>query len=419
MRRTPPLALAPLLLIAGCAFDPQPAHPQQPCEPDGSCAVAGCTCLAGFVCAPDDPDLPQSACKPCGEAADCDDGDPCTEDVCNPQTGACEHLPDPACICRDQTDCDPGQVCLPECFPGTGCGQPPAAFELSCVPETVYTDVLTKTHCRLDLGLTDQAACLACGLDGDAGPQLTQLRQLTGGSYGFSLLGSPGLSATSALTCTWGAGTGAERSRTIPVAFVSGGYETEFDHPVPEWRFGGNAGWQVAAGWLEQSVCSSFGSAGAALLEGPAWLGLEASTRFEVTELCGNTPGEPGVVALLLRLQPNAQDCSDRRAYFCALNQGGGLWAGRLDNSCTLPVAMEFDELGPLAAAETYLLQARVHGQQLVCSAHAEQTGASAAIEFSDANTALPAGTIALVVGNMQLRFDRVQVVEIDDATGP
>jgi hypothetical protein len=221
------------------------------------------------------------------------------------------------------------------------------------------------------------------------------------------------------VTCTWGAGSGAERSRTIPVAFVSGGYETDFDHPAPEWRFGGTAAWQVVSGWLEQSVCSPLGTAGAALLDGPAWLGLEASTRFEVTDLCGNTPGEPGVVALLLRLQPNAQDCSDRRAYFCALNQGGGLWAGRLDDSCSLPDAMEYEQLGPLAAAETYLLEARVHGQQLVCSAHAEQTGASAGIEFSDANAALPAGTIGLVVGNIKLRFDWVQAVVVDDATDP
>lgn len=66
----------------------------------------------------DDPDgigepLVRMQGEPCGSDADCDDGDACTIDSCDPATGSCHHEP---------LDCDDGDACtVDSCDPVAGC----------------------------------------------------------------------------------------------------------------------------------------------------------------------------------------------------------------------------------------------------------------------------------------------------------
>ena len=69
--------------------------------------------------------------KPACVPGDCDDGDPCTIDECDPATG-CFHIPDaddPVCYgpesgsCESDADCDDNDPCTEDyCDPATGCG---------------------------------------------------------------------------------------------------------------------------------------------------------------------------------------------------------------------------------------------------------------------------------------------------------
>lgn len=70
---------------------------------------------------------------PCTTDADCDDGNPCTEDRCDPTTGACQHTPIAGCEgeqegegqsgpCQNAVDCDDGNPCTEDfCMPSVGC----------------------------------------------------------------------------------------------------------------------------------------------------------------------------------------------------------------------------------------------------------------------------------------------------------
>jgi outer membrane protein assembly factor BamB len=80
------------------------------CDPASAC-ILNATCQAG---------------RCVGEAKRCDDGNACTVDVCNAETG-CEVLPRPPCpgdgLCRVGV-CDPLMGCgLTDAVDGTGCGQ--------------------------------------------------------------------------------------------------------------------------------------------------------------------------------------------------------------------------------------------------------------------------------------------------------
>lgn len=74
-----------------------------------------------------------STCKGCGPPApDCDDGDPCTVDTCDPKLGDCTHQRNPGCKkslgdCIAATDCDDGDPCTADtCDAKTGaCSHPP------------------------------------------------------------------------------------------------------------------------------------------------------------------------------------------------------------------------------------------------------------------------------------------------------
>lgn len=84
---------------------------ENPCTDDSCVPATGCVSVANTApCTDEDPCTgPEvcsgGACFP-GPAVDCDDGDDCTEDSCNSQTGECVHGdPIPDC-CMDDADCE-------------------------------------------------------------------------------------------------------------------------------------------------------------------------------------------------------------------------------------------------------------------------------------------------------------------------
>ena len=83
----------------GCDFTP---------VPDGSMCDDGCKCTMDEACV-------AGACEK-GSVIDCTDGDPCTMDYCEEETGECEHAP------LGPEGCDDGNLCtLDSCDPASGC----------------------------------------------------------------------------------------------------------------------------------------------------------------------------------------------------------------------------------------------------------------------------------------------------------
>lgn len=59
-----------------------------------------------------------------GQTVNCNDGDPCTEDFCDPCTGQCVHAPLPNC-CQTAAQCDDGNACTTDiCVQGVCVHQP-------------------------------------------------------------------------------------------------------------------------------------------------------------------------------------------------------------------------------------------------------------------------------------------------------
>src|SRR5262245_2649749 len=95
--------------VLGCVFAPVPDGTS--CPAVGACSHAG-ICIAG-------------ECNP-GPVTDCDDGNPCTADSCNPNTGGCTHVAAP-----NGTDCGDGNACngAETCQHGTCQPSPPPRSE--------------------------------------------------------------------------------------------------------------------------------------------------------------------------------------------------------------------------------------------------------------------------------------------------
>ena len=99
---------------------------ENPCTDDVCTGAAGCEhlpldgveCPDGDLCTGSDLCI-QGICV--GEPKDCDDGNPCTDDWCDPETGLCENVDNAA-------DCDDGDPCTvaDECGDGACAGTPVA-----------------------------------------------------------------------------------------------------------------------------------------------------------------------------------------------------------------------------------------------------------------------------------------------------
>ena len=115
----------------------------------GGCVGTGDAC-SGLLC-----DEANNQCVECFTAGDCDDGIPCTVDICD--AGACVFTPDDA-ACDDHLFCNGAEWC--SIFGGGGCafGLPPCAFPMLCDEGTDQcVECLGAQDCDDDNLCTDDA----------------------------------------------------------------------------------------------------------------------------------------------------------------------------------------------------------------------------------------------------------------------
>ncbi len=96
--------------VCECVPDQVPCGQSDPATCDGFCPNPGEVCTPNPLAAP-------CFCKPpCQSDADCDDGDPCTTDICLAD-GTCQNTPE----CTADEDCDDGDVCTTDTCRADGC----------------------------------------------------------------------------------------------------------------------------------------------------------------------------------------------------------------------------------------------------------------------------------------------------------
>jgi hypothetical protein len=173
MRKVPLIALVLALGLAGCGK----VKPVQDGDTDADAPDGGDVVSDLVDVEEEDADSEPTDCTTDG---DCDDSDPCTDDTCSDE-GICEYSFNTD-SCSDGYDCTSGEscdgaggcaggtpdddlcagaeVCLPECFPATGCGAPPSTLVVDC-PDEVTLPAAASCTITLD-GLAAQEACLEC-----------------------------------------------------------------------------------------------------------------------------------------------------------------------------------------------------------------------------------------------------------------
>jgi hypothetical protein len=142
-----------------------------PCDDGNSCTNDSCDpktgqCLAtavfdGLECADAQPCTQGDMCKAgkciAGVAVTCNDGNPCTADVCDSKTGKCTFQPQSNKACDDGNGCTVGDICVVgKCTSGTSTCQ--CETTADCAPledgnlcnGTLYCNVTTNS-CKLDL----------------------------------------------------------------------------------------------------------------------------------------------------------------------------------------------------------------------------------------------------------------------------
>jgi len=119
------------------------------------------------------PDVPVDPCA--GKA--CSDGDPCTDDLCEPATGACAHAAKAGCTfavpCSSDADCTAGK-CAPalnacvECQTDAECGPVALCKAFHCVKATPCTSDIA---CKSENKLCDKVfgGCVDCLAQADCG----------------------------------------------------------------------------------------------------------------------------------------------------------------------------------------------------------------------------------------------------------
>lgn len=121
-------------------------------------------------------DVPPSVCK---KPAECDDGDPCTTDACNPVSLFCTHLTIPTCgktlsPCAGSVDCAASQVCDKASHTCVGCIENgDCGVGKRCIEKQCFTSLACQSdvQCKSVGGVCDLAAgvCVPCLKDGDCG----------------------------------------------------------------------------------------------------------------------------------------------------------------------------------------------------------------------------------------------------------
>jgi len=131
----------------------------------GQCVHTPVDCDDGDPCTVDSCDPQTGACL--HSPVSCDDGDACTTDSCDPQTGACVHTP---LTCDDGNACTVNDRCVPTLSGGTTCqGDPKDCYdgdpctEDTCVSATTGECAHTPTNCDDgDACTSDSCAPLGC-----------------------------------------------------------------------------------------------------------------------------------------------------------------------------------------------------------------------------------------------------------------
>src|SRR5207253_1081367 len=89
------------------------------CDDGKDCTTDSCENPGGCVHVP----LPD--CPKCHTSADCVDQHACTNDICDPATGACRNVDMADCgRCVTVADCDDGDPCSTDACEGTPCADP-------------------------------------------------------------------------------------------------------------------------------------------------------------------------------------------------------------------------------------------------------------------------------------------------------
>jgi hypothetical protein len=192
--------------VQGCRNNPPPAcNDNNPCTIDGCSDPNTCThdpipdCCVNVADCAGPGGNPCAVCEDlkcgflencCGSPADCDDGEPCTDDLCTAST--CQHVPlangatPPGCaalcgVC-DAGVCEPG-LCsdddsdpctVPVCDPVAGCTTQHAPECCQTDPECADTDACTTDTCAVELlscrHTLVKPGCQTCTTDTDCDP---------------------------------------------------------------------------------------------------------------------------------------------------------------------------------------------------------------------------------------------------------
>ena len=137
------------------------------CDPNSGCKNEnnGFPCTDGNPCTQND-ECTDGACV--GFETDCDDGNPCTDDSCDPATGCVSTFNEVAC--DDQNDCTVDDVCNAGLCQGTGsleCDDDNICTKDICLPDGGCDhELLTGTPCSDDNLCTSNDSCL----DGECAP---------------------------------------------------------------------------------------------------------------------------------------------------------------------------------------------------------------------------------------------------------
>lgn len=101
-----------------CTCSAETCVARSACQP-ATCATAelcawamldGTSCSDGLHCTRDDRCVAGTCVA--GAAPTCDDGNPCTDDDCEPNDGSCRYVPDDANTCSDDSACTTGDRCV-------------------------------------------------------------------------------------------------------------------------------------------------------------------------------------------------------------------------------------------------------------------------------------------------------------------
>ena len=89
-----------------------------------------------------------NTCKQCQDQPDCNDGNPCTNDFCDPGTNLCENIAIEDC-CQADDDCDDGLFCTNDSCDGESCQYVPTSDDSCCDTnaDCVIDDPCVVTSC--------------------------------------------------------------------------------------------------------------------------------------------------------------------------------------------------------------------------------------------------------------------------------